>query len=137
MNLYWGKRTSGWTKQITCTSGWILMAQSLDGLHIMFINRIIIIYLSEKIDFNFDWALNTIEFLIRENFCYFFVCMENESKCKRRTLKIINASFLNAIANLFQIIIFRFILLRELLWQKRFNYFINMINWKSLWEATI
>ena len=34
-------------KKITCTSGWIFMAQSLDGLHIMLINRIIIIYLSE------------------------------------------------------------------------------------------
>ena len=33
--------------------------------------------------------------------------MENESKCKWRTLKIINASFLNVIANLFKFIIFR------------------------------
>ena len=55
-----------------------------------------------------------IEFLIRETFSYFFVRMENESKCKWRTLKIINASFLNVIANLFEIIIFRFILFRKL-----------------------
>ena len=34
-------------KNRTCTSGWILMAQSLDGLHIMLINRIVIIHLSE------------------------------------------------------------------------------------------
>ena len=32
---------------------------------------------------------------------------------------------------LFEIIIFRFILLGELFWQKRFNYFVNRINWKS------
>ena len=71
-----------------------------------------------------------IEFLIRETFSYFFVRMENESKCKWRTLKIINASFLNVIANLFEIIIFRFILFRKLFWQKRFIYFINMMKWK-------
>ena len=40
--------------------------------------------------------------------------MKNESKCKWRTLKIIDAKFLNVIANLFKIIIFRFILLWEL-----------------------
>ena len=56
------------------------MLQSLDGLHVMLINGIIIIHLSEWIEFNLDLALNTIEFSIRVTFCYFFVCMENESK---------------------------------------------------------
>ena len=41
-------------KKITCASGWILMLQSLDGLHIMLINAIIIIHLSEWIKFYFD-----------------------------------------------------------------------------------
>ena len=44
---------------------------------------------------------STIEFSIRVTFCYFFVCMENESKCKWRTLKIIDTNFFNVIANLF------------------------------------
>ena len=80
----------------------------------MLINRIIIIHLSERIEFNFDLVPNTIEFSIRVTFCYFFVFIENESKCKWRTLKIIDKNFLNVRANLFGIIIFRFILLREL-----------------------
>ena len=115
-------------KKITCASGWILVPQSLDGLHIMLINGIIIIHLSEWIEFNFDWALNTIEFSIRVNFCHFFVYIENESKCKWRTLKIIDTNFLNIIANLFWSIIFRVIFLWELFWQKRLNYFVNRIN---------
>ena len=41
-------------KKITCASGWILGLQSLDGLHIMIINRIIIIYFSQWTAFNFD-----------------------------------------------------------------------------------
>ena len=86
-------------KKITCTSGWILMPQSLDRLHIMLINGIIIIYSSKRIEFNFDWALNTIEFSIRVS--YFFVCMENERKSKWRVLKMIDTSFLYVIANLF------------------------------------
>ena len=45
---------SGWIKKITRDSGWILMLQSLDGLHIILINGIIIIHLSEWIEFNFD-----------------------------------------------------------------------------------
>ena len=40
--------------KITCASGWILVPQSLDGTHIMLINRIIITHLSEWIEFNFD-----------------------------------------------------------------------------------
>ena len=77
-------------KKITCASGWILMFQSLDGLHIMLMNGIIIIHLSEfnfnlalnSIEFNFNLALNTIEFSIRVTFCYFFVCLENKCECK-------------------------------------------------------
>ena len=60
-------------KKITCANGWILVPHSLDGLHIMLINEIIIINFSEWIEFNFDSALNTIEFSIRVTFCYFFV----------------------------------------------------------------
>ena len=112
------------------------MLQSLDGLQIMLINGIIIIYLSEWIEFNLDLALNTTEFSIRVTFCYFFVCMENVSRCKWGTLKIIDTSSLNLVGNLFSIIIFRFILLRELYWRKRFNYFVNRINYK-LEEATM
>ena len=41
-------------KTITCASSWILVPQSLDGLHVMLINGIIIIHLSERIEFNFD-----------------------------------------------------------------------------------
>ena len=41
-------------KKITCASGWIRLPQSLDGFHIMLINRIIIINLLEWIEFNFD-----------------------------------------------------------------------------------
>ena len=39
------------------------------GLYIMLINGIIIIHLSEWIEFNFDWTLNTIKLSIRVNFC--------------------------------------------------------------------
>ena len=88
-------------KKITFTSGWILVPQSLDGLYIILLNRIIIIHLSEWIEFNFDSALNTIELSIRVTLCYFFVCMENENKYKYRTLKIIHTNFLNVIVNLF------------------------------------
>ena len=77
-------------KKITCVSGWILVSQSLDGLHIMLINGIIIIHSSGWIEFKFDWALNTIEISILVTFGYFFVCMENESKCKWRALRIID-----------------------------------------------
>ena len=123
-------------KKITCAGGWILVPQSLDGLHIMLISGIIIIYLSESIEFNFIWALNTIEISMHLTFCYFFVSMENESKCRWKTLKIIGTRFLNVIVNLFWIIIFIFISLRELFWLKHFNYFVNRIDWK-LEEATI
>ena len=58
-------------KKITCASSWVLVPQSLDGLYIMLIKGIIIIQLSERIEFNFDWALNKIEFSIRVTFCYF------------------------------------------------------------------
>ena len=63
------------------------MPHLVDGLHTMLINGIII-HISECIEFNFDWALNTVEFSIRVTFCYFFVYTENESKCKWRTLKV-------------------------------------------------
>ena len=72
-------------KKITYVSAWILVPQSLDRLHMMLINGIIIIYVSEWIEFNFNSALNTIELSIRVTFCYFFEFIENESKC--RTLK--------------------------------------------------
>ena len=102
----------------------------------MLLDGIIVMHLSEWIEFNFDLALNTIEFSIRVTF-YFFVCMVNESKGEWRTLKIIDTSFLHLIAPLCYIIIFRFILLRESCWQKRFNYFVNRITEnknKELWE---
>ena len=108
------------------------MLQSLTN----YTNGIIIIHLSESIELNFDLALNKIEFSIRVTFCYFFVCTGNQSKCKWRTWKITDTSFLNLIANLFKIKIFRFILLWELCWRNRFNYFVNRINWK-LEEATM
>ena len=41
-------------KKCSCASGWIRMPQLLDELHIMLINGINIIYLSEWIKFNFD-----------------------------------------------------------------------------------
>ena len=44
----------------------------------------------------------------------FFVFIENERKCQWQTLKTIDTRFINLTANLFQIIIFRFILLRKL-----------------------
>ena len=91
----------------------ILVPQLVNGLHIILVNGIIIVRLSEWIEFNLHRALNTIEFSIRVTFCYFFLCMENESKYKWRTLKILDTSFLNVIANLFLIIIFRFIFLRQ------------------------
>ena len=59
---------SDWPKKITRASGWILVPQSLDGLHIMIINGIIIIHLLEWIQFSFDSALNRIEFSIRLTF---------------------------------------------------------------------
>ena len=83
-------------KNITCSSRWILVPQLLDGLHITLINEIIIIDLSGCIEFNFDWPLNTIEFSIRITFFYSFLGMQNESKFKWKTLKIINV-----IVNLF------------------------------------
>ena len=46
------------------------MLQSLDGLHIMLINGIIIIHLLEWVEFDFDLALNTI--LNPRNFLLFF-----------------------------------------------------------------
>ena len=83
------------------------MVQSLDGLHIMLLNGLIVIHLPEWIEFNSNLMLvnglivihlpewmefnsNTIEFSIRVRFCYFFVCMEKESNRKCRTLKIIH-----------------------------------------------
>ena len=51
-------------KKITCASSWIIMLQSLDGSHIMIINGIIIIHLSKWIEFNFNWILNTRNFLL-------------------------------------------------------------------------
>ena len=51
-------------KKNSCASGWILVPQSLDGLHIMLIYGIIIIHLSEWIEFNFDSVRNTIEISI-------------------------------------------------------------------------
>ena len=39
------------------------IASPIDTL-IMLINGIIIIHLSKSIEFNFDWALNTIEFFV-------------------------------------------------------------------------
>ena len=53
----------------------------------MLINGIIIIHLSEWIKFNVDLVLNAIEFSIHVTFCYFFVCMKNESKCKMEKVK--------------------------------------------------
>ena len=41
-----------------------------------------------RLSTKYDWIFKT------RKFCYFFVCMENESKCKWRTLKIIDTSFL-------------------------------------------
>ena len=99
-------------------------------------NRIIIIHLSEWIEFNFDRALITIKLSIGVTLYYFFVCMENERNCEWRTLIIIDTSFINAITNLFLIIIFRFNLLRELSSLKHLNYFVNKIN-KKLEESTI
>ena len=46
------------------------MPQSLDRLHIILIIEIII-HLSQCIEFNFDSALNTIEFSISVNFFIF------------------------------------------------------------------
>ena len=57
-------------KKMTCASYWILVPQSLDaGSHIILINGIIIIHLSECIELNFDWAddwiiINTRNFLL-------------------------------------------------------------------------
>ena len=49
--------------------------------------------------------------------------MENESTCKRRTLKIIDTSFLNVGENLFIIVTLRFILLQELFQLESLYYF--------------
>ena len=56
------------------------MPQSLDGLHIMLIKGIIIIHLSERIEFNFDWALHTIEFWIRVIFVIFSYVWRMEAR---------------------------------------------------------
>ena len=71
-------------KEITCASGWILVPQSLDWLHIMLRNGIIIIHLSEWIECNLDWALNTIEFSIRVTFILSYLRRMKESVTEER-----------------------------------------------------
>ena len=94
-------------KKITCTGRWILMLQSLYRLHMILMNGIIIIHLSEWIEFNFDWALNMIEFSIRVT--PLFSCMYRKwKKVWMENVKIIDTSFLN-VANWVLIIIFRFL----------------------------
>ena len=74
---------------------------------------IIIIPLSEWIKFNFDWALNTIELLIRVTFYYVFITYLLRENAKGHTLVI-----------------------EKILYIKRLNYLVNRINWK-LEEAII
>ena len=87
-------------KLLVPMAGFLCPSRRLDWLHIMLINGIIIIHLSERIEFNFVWELNTMEFSIRVNFYYFFVFIENESKCEWRTLTIIDTSFLKAMCHI-------------------------------------
>ena len=110
-----------------CPSHWMEYTFNKCTKYYLFIrmNRI-----AFRLSTKYDWIINT------RNFFFFLVCMENESKCKWRNLKIIDTSFLNVIANLFKFFIFIFLLLYELFWLKRFNYFVNRINWK-LEEAAI